>query len=201
MPTPARIPAAIVAAALALAPAAAWAHTGGGTAGFAHGFMHPISGLDHLLAMVAVGLFAAQLGGRALWAVPTTFVLVMALGGALGVASVQLPFVELGIALSVATLGLVVVAGRPWPVGLAMALVGMFAVFHGHAHGAEMPVDASGVAYGLGFLLATSLLHASGIGLGMALAFLSRSPTGRLTQATGMAICVAGVMLLVGAVA
>ena len=200
MSTPARIPAAIVAAALALAPAAAWAHTGGGTGGFAHGFMHPIGGLDHLLAMVAVGLFAAQLGGRALWAVPTTFVLVMALGGASGVASVQLPFVELGIALSVATLGLLVVAGRPWPVGLAMALVGVFAVFHGHAHGAEMPVDASGVAYGLGFLLATSLLHASGIGLRMALAFLSRSPTGRLTQATGMAICVAGVTLLVAAV-
>lgn len=201
MSTSARLPAAVMAAAFTLAPAAAWAHTGvGATVGFAHGFMHPIGGLDHVLAMVAVGLFAAQLGGRALWAVPATFVAVMALGGVLGVAGVPLPFVEFGIALSVVVLGLVVLAGRPWPVGLAMAMVGVFAVFHGHAHGAEMPVGVSGVTYGLGFVIATTFLHAAGIGIGLGLARLARSPTSRLTQASGAAICIAGLMLLMGAV-
>lgn len=202
MSTSARRPVALLAAALAMAPAAALAHAGvGATAGFAHGFGHPISGLDHILAMVAVGLFAAQLGGRAWWAVPATFVAVLALGGILGVAGVPLPFVELAIALSVVTFGLVIVVGRPWPVGLAMALVGAFALFHGHAHGTEMPADASGLAYGLGFVVATGLLHACGFGLGLVLAHLSRRPAGRLTQATGTAICLAGLTLLVSAVA
>jgi urease accessory protein len=179
---------------------AASAHTGiGGTAGFAHGFLHPVGGLDHVLAMVAVGLFAAQLGGRALWAVPATFVAVMVLGGALGAAGMALPLVELGIALSVVVLGLVVLAGRPWPLSLAMALVGTFAVFHGHAHGAEMPVGASGLAYGLGFVAATTLLHAAGVGLG--LPRLAEASAGRLTRASGAAICLAGLMLLIGAVA
>ena len=200
MSTSTSVPPIVTAAALALAPAAAWAHTGvGGSAGFAHGFVHPIGGLDHVLAMVAVGLFAAHLGGRALWAVPATFVAAMALGGVLGVAGVALPLVEVGIALSVVTLGLAVVAGRAWPVGLAMALVGVFAILHGHAHGAEMPAVASGVAYGLGFVLATALLHATGIG--MALSAPSCSPVSRLTRAAGMAICVAGLPLVVAAVA
>ena len=195
----ARLPAAI-AVALAVAPATAWAHTGGGdVAGFAHGFMHPIGGLDHVLAMVAVGLFAAQLGGRALCVVPATFVAVMALGGALGAAGMALPFVELGIALSVVVLGLVLLAARAWPVGLAMTLVGVFAVFHGHAHGAEMPVDASGLAYGLGFVGATGLLHLAGIVIGLGLARLAAAPADRLTRAGGAAICIAGLMLLVGA--
>ncbi len=151
-----------------LLPTAAWAHVGhGSTVGFVHGFVHPVTGIDHVLAMVAVGLFAANLGGRALWAVPLSFVSVMAVGGALGVAGIAIPFVEAGIAISVIVLGLAVALRWQWPVAAAMALVGVFAIFHGHAHGAEMPVDASGLEYGLGFMLATALLHVVGIGLGI----------------------------------
>lgn len=197
-----RLSAPIAALAVALAPAIASAHTGiGATTGFLHGFWHPIGGIDHVLAMVAVGLFAAQLGGRALWAVPATFVAVMAAGGTLGMAGVALPAVEVGIALSVLVLGLVVLAGRRWPLGLAMALVAVFAVFHGHAHGSEMPVDASGLSYGLGFMLATALLHLAGIGLGIGLGRLAATEGGRLTQASGAAIALAGVVLLAGALA
>ena len=197
-----RLSAPIAALAVALAPAIASAHTGiGATTGFLHGFWHPIGGIDHVLAMVAVGLFAAQLGGRALWAVPATFVAVMAAGGALGMAGLALPAVEVGIALSVLVLGLVVLAGRRWPLGLAMALVAVFAVFHGHAHGAEMPIDASGLSYGLGFMLATALLHLAGIGLGIGLGRLAATEGGRLTQASGAAIALAGVVLLAGALA
>ena len=176
------------------------AHTvTGQTAGFLHGFSHPIGGIDHVLAMVAVGLFAAQLGGRALWAVPATFVAVMVAGGALGMAGVALPAVEIGIALSVLVLGLVVLAGRPWPLGLAMALVAAFALFHGHAHGTEMPVDASGLTFGLGFVLATSVLHLTGIGLGVGLGRLASAPGAGLTRASGAAVSLAGVALLAGA--
>lgn len=197
-----RLSAPIAALAVALAPAIASAHTGiGATTGFLHGFWHPIGGIDHVLAMVAVGLFAAQLGGRALWAVPATFVAVMAAGGTLGMAGVALPAVEVGIALSVLVLGLVVLAGRRWPLGLAMALVAVFAVFHGHAHGSEMPVDASGLSYGLGFMLATALLHLAGIGLGIGLGRLAATEGGRLIQASGAAIALAGVVLLAGALA
>ena len=155
----------LAAALLMLAATAAQAHTGvGGTAGFAHGFAHPLGGIDHVLVMVAVGLFAAQLGGRALWLVPLSFVSVMMAGGALGMAGVAMPFVEIGIGLSVVVLGLAVAFGLHLPTAAAMALVGLFAIFHGHAHGAEMPESASGLAYGAGFVLATALLHALGIG-------------------------------------
>ena len=198
----ARLSAPIAAFAVALAPAIASAHTGiGATTGFLHGFWHPIGGIDHVLAMVAVGLLAAQIGGRALWAVPATFVAIMAAGGTLGMAGVALPAVEVGIALSVLVLGLVVLAGRRWPLGLAMALVAVFAVFHGHAHGSEMPVDASGLSYGLGFMLATALLHLAGIGLGIGLGRLAATEGGRLIQASGAAIALAGVVLLAGALA
>jgi urease accessory protein len=155
---------------LALVPTAALAHPAiGGASGFAHGFMHPLSGLDHELAMILVGLFAYQLGGRALWALPATFVSVMALGGALGAMGVALPFVEIGIALSVIVLGIVVALGVRAPLAIAMAATGFFAIFHGHAHGTEMPLAASGLTFGLGFMLATALLHGAGIGLGYAL--------------------------------
>ena len=150
--------------ALFLAPTAALAHVGvGNTSGFMHGFMHPLSGLDHQLAMILVGVFAYQLGGRALWLVPLTFVSVMALSGFLGVAGIPVPFVEIGIALSVIVLGAVVAFGVKAPVALAMGAVGLFAIFHGHAHGTEMPLDASGFEYGIGFMLATAVLHAAGI--------------------------------------
>ena len=148
-------------------PSIASAHTGvGDTAGFSHGFLHPLTGLDHVLAMVMVGIFAWQLGGRALWLVPTTFVALMAVGVALGVTGIGVPFVEAGIALSVIVLGAIVALRVRAPVAAAMAVVGLFAIFHGHAHGSEMPESAADIAYGMGFMLATALLHAAGIGLG-----------------------------------
>ncbi|MDQ7248170.1 HupE/UreJ family protein [Dongia sedimenti] len=190
---------AALAIAASLLPTAAWAHTGhGATVGFLQGFVHPVTGLDHVLAMVAVGLFAANLGGRALWAVPLSFVSVMAVGGALGVAGIGVPFVEAGIAMSVIVLGLAVALQWKWPVAAAIGLVGIFAIFHGHAHGAEMPVDASGLEYGLGFMLATALLHAAGIGLGLGIARFGRAAAPRAIQFGGVALAVAGLGILTG---
>lgn len=184
-----------------LLPTAAWAHTGhGATVGFVQGFVHPVSGLDHVLAMVAVGLFAANLGGRALWAVPLSFVSVMALGGALGAAGIAVPFVEAGVAISVIVLGLAVAVQWKWPVTAAMGLVGIFAIFHGHAHGAEMPVDASGLEYGLGFMLATAVLHGIGIGFGLGLARFGRAHSPRVTQFGGAVLAVAGLGILTGVI-
>ena len=182
----------------ALLPTAALAHTGIGAAGgFAHGFWHPIGGLDHVLAMVAVGALAARLGGRALWIVPAAFVAMMAVGGFIGMEGIGLPFVETGIALSVVVLGGAIALGWRLPVAAASAVVGLFAVFHGHAHGSEMPIDASGLAYGLGFMLATAALHVVGIGLGVAIGRIgARSKL--VLQASGGAMALAGVALLGG---
>jgi urease accessory protein len=169
----------------ALLPTAALAHPGLGDAhGFAHGFAHPLGGFDHVLAMVAVGLFAWQLGGRALALVPATFVLVMAAGGALGMAGVAVPGVEIGITASVIVLGAIVALRVKPPLAIATGLVALFAIFHGHAHGTEMPLDAAGAYYAAGFLLATALLHAGGIALGMVI--------GRIADAYGRAQRVAG---------
>lgn len=185
---------------VALAPSIAFAHTGvGDTAGFTHGFMHPITGLDHVLAMVLVGIFAWQLGGRALWLVPTTFVLVMAIGGALGVAGIGVPFVEAGIALSVIVLGAIVAFRVNAPVAIAMAVVGLFAIFHGHAHGSEMPESVAGMAYGLGFMLATAVLHAAGIGLGCLIGWASERRGPIVVRTVGAAAALAGVAILAGA--
>lgn len=149
---------------LAVSPTLAFAHTGvGDHAGIMYGFMHPLGGLDHILAMVAVGVFAYVLGGRALWLVPLSFVGMMVAGFALGIARVDVPFVELGIALSSVVIGGAAALGRPMPTAAAMGLVGLFAVFHGYAHGAEMPENAAGLTYALGFVAATALLHAAGI--------------------------------------
>jgi urease accessory protein len=184
-----------------LLPTAAWAHPGhGATVGFVQGFVHPVTGIDHVLAMVAVGLFAANLGGRSLWAVPLSFVLVMALGGALAVAGIVVPFVEAGIAISIIVLGLAIALRWQWPVAAAMALVGAFAIFHGHAHGAEMPVEASGLEYGLGFMLATALLHAVGIGLGLGIVRFGRASSRRAVQFGGIAVAVAGIGILTGVI-
>ena len=182
----------------ALLPTAALAHTGIGAAcGFAHGFWHPIGGLDHVLAMVAVGAFAVRLGGRAVWLVPAAFLAMMAVGGLVGMERIQLPFVETGIALSVTMLGLAVAFQWKLPVAAASAMVGLFAIFHGHAHGSEMPVDASGVAYAVGFMLATASLHVAGIGLGLAVGKIG--PRSKLAlQASGGAMALAGVALLSG---
>ncbi|WP_234053521.1 MULTISPECIES: HupE/UreJ family protein [unclassified Xanthobacter] len=190
---------ALLAAIATTLPTLAFAHTGvGATHGFVHGFGHPLGGLDHMLAMVTVGIFAWQLGGRAIWAVPATFVALMAVGGALGVSGVNVPFVELGIGLSVVVLGAVVAFGLKAPLAVAMALAGFFAIFHGHAHGTEMPLDASGLSYGLGFMLATGLLHVAGIGLGMAIGRFGETHGERFVRGAGAAVAVAGLALIGG---
>jgi urease accessory protein len=180
-----------VLAALTLAPAAALAHTGGEhVAGLAHGFAHPLAGSDHLLAMLAVGLFAVRLGGRALWLVPAAFVGTMALGGLAGLAGLALPAVELGIGMSVLLFGLAIAAAWTPATAMAGAFVAFFAAFHGYAHGAELPADAGAVGYVAGFLVATALLHAAGIGLGALAA--------RHARAVGGAIALAGLALVAG---
>ena len=149
-------------------PSLAYAHVGTGeTGGFLHGLTHPVSGLDHICAMLAVGLWAAQTGGRSIWAVPLTFVSVMALGGMLPLLGIGLPFVEQGIALSVLLLGVLIAASVRLPLWLSSSMVGLFALWHGHAHGTEMPALASGIEYVLGFMLATVLLHVVGIAFGV----------------------------------
>jgi urease accessory protein len=153
-----------------LCPVLAQAHPGHDvTWDFAGGFAHPLSGWDHLLAMIAVGLWAAQLGGRARWLVPAAFVGVMALATAYGHFMGAIPGTEQGIAASILVLGLLIASTARLPVAAGMALVGCFAVFHGLAHGAEMPATAGGFSYGAGFMLATALLHAVGLRLGFAL--------------------------------
>jgi urease accessory protein len=184
----------VAAAVLVLLPGAALAHPGHHDAGFAHGLMHPLGGLDHVLAMVAVGLYAALLGGRALFMVPATFVGVMAFGGTLGAAGFPLPYTEIGIAGSVVVLGLTVALRVSLPTVAAMALAGVFAIFHGHAHGAEMPQGA--LVYAAGFLLATAALHCAGIAIGLAAGKLGGR---RIAQAAGGAMALAGVAILIGA--
>ena len=136
-------------------------------AGLIAGFAHPILGFDHFLAMVAVGLLSAQLGGRAVWTVPAAFVVCLGFGGAVGLAGLPLPQAEGVIALSVLGLGAAIALAVSLPVPAAMAVVGLFAVFHGHAHGAEIPGLADPVAYTGGFMLASALLHLAGVGLGL----------------------------------
>jgi urease accessory protein len=157
-------------------PGSALAHTGhGSVSGFGAGLLHPFTGLDHVLAMVAVGLLGVQIGGRAIWALPLAFMSVMLSCAAAAQAGLlPLPGVEFGILLSVLVLGGLVAFGRPLPQVLALGLVALFAVFHGHAHGAEAPATASGLLYGVGFFGATGMLHASGLGLGAALGRLGR---------------------------
>jgi len=177
-----------------LLPALAQAHPGfpGHIHGFANGLAHPLTGLDHICAMMAVGLWAAQRGGRALWLVPSVFVSVMILGAVLGMAAVPLPFVEAGIVASVLVLGVLIAAAIRLPLLASGLLVGVFALFHGYAHGAEMPVSASGMAYGLGFVAATASLHLLGIGLGL---LAQRFASARLVRYAGGAIAVCGVYL------
>ena len=141
--------------------------SGDAAGGFVSGFEHPISGLDHIVAMVSVGLWGAQLGAPAIWALPVTFPIVMAFGGMLGLLGVPLPGTEIGIALSAIGLGAVVASEARPPLFFAAALVGFFAIFHGHAHGTELPPDESGVLYSIGFVVATGLLHLTGIGIGL----------------------------------
>ena len=184
---------------LVVFPTMAFAHTGhGDTAGFFHGFEHPIGGLDHVLAMVAVGVFAFVLGGRALYLVPLSFVGMMIVGFLLGAGQVDMPFVELGIALSSVVIGGAAALGRPVPVAGAMALVGIFATFHGHAHGAEMPENSGGLLYTAGFVAATALLHLAGIGGALGVAKLVGKYGRPVAQIAGGAFALGGVGVLLG---
>ncbi|OGT05053.1 MAG: urease accessory protein [Gallionellales bacterium RBG_16_57_15] len=177
----------------ALLPTFAHAHVGLGEAGgFLHGITHPTSGLDHVCAMLAVGLWAAQTGGRSIWAVPLTFVGVMALGGALPMLGIGLPFVERGILLSVLLLGVLIAASVRLPLWLGSGMVGLFALWHGHAHGAEMPALASGIDYALGFMLATALLHVIGIAFGLG---MQRRAREYVIRAAGASIALCGIYL------
>jgi urease accessory protein len=178
---------------LCLAATPALAHTGSVAGGFAGGFAHPMLGLDHLIAMVAVGLWGAFLGAPAIYTLPIIFPLVMAAGGVLGIVGVPLAGVELGIATSAVILGMMVALAAQPPLWIAAILVGGFAIFHGYAHGAELPAGADAVAYSVGFVMATGCLHLAGIGFGL----LARWPAGRMAvRAAGVAIAIGGLMFL-----
>ncbi len=191
----------LAATALLLATAApAFAHLDPAEHGsIASGFSHPLLGADHILAMVAVGLWAALIGGRAILAVPATFVTLMAVGFAASIIGMPLPFVEPAILASIVAFGLLIALAAPIPVGLVLTVTGFFAVFHGYAHGSELGA-AGALTFGLGFVAATSLLHLAGVGIGASLMKLFAGPTGRTalrvaggaTAAYGMALAIAG---------
>ena len=177
-----------------LAAGPALAHSGTGLpGGFLSGFLHPLSGFDHLLAMVSVGLWGAFLGRPLIVALPVIFPTVMALGGALGMANVPLPRVEIGIAISVLVMGGVIAAAYRAPIWLACGIVGVFAIFHGYAHGRELPSAADPIGYSVGFVLATGMLHVAGIGIGV----LNDRPGGMVvTRGLGAAVALCGVYFL-----
>lgn len=194
-----RFPIALAAATFfAMAASPAFAHTGMaffGDSGFAAGFFHPLFGLDHLLALLGVGIWAAQLGGRAVWSVPAAFVTVMIAGAVLALGGTPLPMVEFGIGGSVLVMGGLIALGARMPLPVAMGLVGLFALFHGHAHGTELPGFAHPAAYGAGFVLATALLHATGFGI----AYLLRAQANRLPfRIGGVAMAAMGGSFLIG---
>jgi len=170
------------------------AHEGTGIAGgFVSGFTHPLFGIDHLIAMVAVGLWGAFLGRPAIWLLPIIFPLVMAFGGALGVLGVPIPQVETGIAVSAIVLGLAVALALRPPLWVSAVVVGAFAIFHGHAHGAELPSAANPIAYSAGFVVSTGLLHLAGIAIGL----LTGTYAGKIfVRAAGGAIALGGAWFL-----
>jgi urease accessory protein len=179
---------------LALLPATAFGHAEGEAAGqgFLTGFLHPLGGLDHLLAMLAVGIWGAQLGNPAIWVLPVAFPMVMALGGVAGIVAIPLPSIELGIIVSVVVLGAVIALDRRPPLWGAALIVAFFAVFHGYAHGAELPGQTSAVAYSAGFVMATGLIHLTGIGIG----FAKELPRGTaMLRVGGAAIAAVGLFL------
>ena len=178
-------------AALCVFPTMVSAHIiPGSPHGFHDGFLHPLTGFDHLLAMVAVGLWASQQRGRAVWLIPLTFVSVMTLGGALGLAGYYLPGAELGIVASVLVLGGLIATMTRFQPSVAMLLVGWFALFHGYAHGLEMPAATGAYSFSAGFVSATLLLHAAGLALGMAL------KNERAVRWTGVSIALSSLCLL-----
>jgi urease accessory protein len=179
-------------------PLGAWAHVGSGEAGgFLTGLQHPVSGFDHVLAMIAVGLWGAQLGAPALWILPVVFPMMMAMGGMLGLMGIPIPGVEVGIAVSAIVLGFMVLTEARLKIQLAMVIVAFFAIFHGHAHGTELPAGQSGLRYSIGFVAATGCLHGAGITIGL----IHRWPAGRVVlRGAGSLVCAAGIYFLVGAV-
>ena len=181
----------LVLASLALGATPAFAHVGvGSTASFAAGVAHPLSGLDHIAVMLAVGLWAALKGGRALWVWPAAFVGVMLVGGALGMAHVPVPFVEPGILASVVALGLMVALAVDLPVWTGAAVVAVFALLHGHAHGGEVAENIGGIEYMAGFAVATATLHAVGIGFGLTMQRAHLRPLIRIAGALCAAIVI-----------
>jgi urease accessory protein len=187
---------AIAAATVLIATRIASAHPGhGGHGGFAGGLAHPFSGIDHILAMIAVGLLAVQIGGRAVWALPLTFVALMTGGGILNLAGLPVPFVEQGIMASVLILGLMLAAAIRMPMTIPLGFVGLFAIFHGFAHVAEMRAGISPLGYALGFIAATSLLHAIGISLALAARWIGSK---ELVRVGGAAIALCGLLLCLG---
>ena len=184
---------------LALWAQVASAHVQAGTAaGFLTGFAHPLSGADHVLAMVAVGLWGAQLGAPAIWVLPLAFPLVMAAGGMLGFLGVPVPGIEIGIAASAIVLGAAVAFELRPALAVAALIVGGFAIFHGHAHGTELPAGQNALLYSVGFVVATGALHAAGIGIGT----VHRWGWGRkLLRAAGAGVAAGGVFFLWRAVA
>jgi urease accessory protein len=183
-----------LAIAMLLAPSVALAHVEQGrVAGFLTGFSHPLSGWDHVLAMVAVGLWGAQLGAPAVWLLPVNFPMMMAVGGLLGLLGVPLPAVEVGIAGSALVLGLMVATEARPALLICMAIVGVFAIFHGHAHGTELIPGTSALAYSLGFVVSTGLLHGVGISIGLVYTW----PAGRrVIRGLGVLVAGAGVLFL-----
>jgi urease accessory protein len=197
-----RVPLLVPALVAALA-SPAWAHpqhlhARGMEHGLAAGFFHPLLGLDHLLAMVAVGLLAAQLGGRALWLLPASFLGAMMIGGGLGISGLSLPGLQWGVALSVVALGVALAAGKRYPLAAASLVVGLFGLLHGHAHGTEMLTLAAPTLYGLGFVAATLGLHLTGVALG--LFFLHGQRDRVILRVSGAAISLAGVLILWNAI-
>ncbi len=171
------------------------AHPGHDVSGFSAGLMHPFSGIDHLLAMLAVGLWAAQGGGKKIWLLPATFMSMLAIGAAIAMRWPSLPLVEAGIATSVLALGLLVALSLQLPATLSMAITALFGLLHGYAHGLELPGSASPTTYAPGFLAATATLHLIGIAMGVA----SRKRHAVIAQALGIVIAVSGVYLLTAA--
>lgn len=173
------------------ASSAAFAHPGHNVSGLAAGLMHPVSGLDHLLAMVAVGLWAAQDGGRKVWLLPATFMTMLSVGAVIAMQWQTLPMIESGIAASVLALGLLVALSQQLPVIVSVAITALFGLLHGYAHGLELPQSAAPAAYALGFLVATASVHLSGIAIGIA----AQKRYTMLSKLLGGAISVSGVYL------
>lgn len=180
----------------ALAVPAAQAHSGAGVAGgFTAGFMHPLGGLDHLLAMASVGIWGAFLGRPLIWMLPVAFPLIMVVGGVLGILGIPLPFVEVGVSSSVIVLGIAIAMAWRAPTAIAVAIISVFAIFHGHAHGTELPMAAAPEAYAAGFVMATGLIHIAGIGIGLLVGVRGGQP---LLRAAGAVIAATGIWILAG---